>query len=224
MRHRTKDPNKRGSRGLRGPTRDRTPAQPGGAAAATTAPGGSARSVGMTVSESRPPGPPGREARSPRRRLALPLPQCRGGRPHATGSDETRTAAETARGQPDSCSDRRVRLRPSEAGEWERAPTRVGPPPQACSYSRAAAAAEPGDRPPRGATAARGPARRVVAGLAAGRPPSVMPVSLRRPGSAGVAPAKLPRWPRGAWARRVTPAMFPRPSDVPPPRSEGERP
>lgn len=63
-------------------------------------------------------------------------------------------------------------------------PTRVGPPPQGYSYSRAAVAAEPGDRPPREAIAARGLARCALAPPKAGRLPSVMLISGQRGGSA----------------------------------------
>lgn len=108
--------------------------------------------------------------------------------------------------------------------------TRVGPPPQAYSYSRAGAAAEPGDRPPRGAIAARGLARCALAPPEAGRLPSVMLISGLRGGSAWIPAAKPQRrrrrrrrrWRRGAWALRMTPRgsfhVFPM---VPPPRSEG---
>ncbi|MEJ1285105.1 hypothetical protein NN561_016095 [Cricetulus griseus] len=53
----------------------------------------SARGVGMTASESRPPGPPKREALSPRRWLPLSLPQFSGGTLHSRGSNGGRAGA-----------------------------------------------------------------------------------------------------------------------------------
>lgn len=72
----TKDPNKRGSRGLRGCPGIGRPGSPRGV---------SARGVGMTVSESCPPGPTSRAARSPGRGRARPPLQSLGGGLHYRG-------------------------------------------------------------------------------------------------------------------------------------------
>lgn len=83
----TKDPNKRGSRGLRGRPGIGRPGSRRGGDDRPSAPGGSARGVGMTVSKSCPPGPTRRTDRSPgRRRALLPL-QSLGGSLHYRGSN-----------------------------------------------------------------------------------------------------------------------------------------
>lgn len=188
-------------------TRDRAPGKPEGRRQTLSAPGGSERGVGMTVSKSCPPGPISRAARSPGRGLALPPLQSSGGSLHyrgsdggrvCTGSEQALQSAAAAAGpcriqEESSRLQRLVDLPPSKAQGGvraclrvrvcARAPTRMCPPTQACSYLLAAAAtgamaakdAEPADRHPHGGTAARSRARRTaIEGPEARKPLSLM--------------------------------------------------